>query len=280
MFGGLIEKVVAGKWIAGPTINDAIRRTKELNELGFSAIINCMGEESLTERDIEQAVSVNLQLIRAIKKRDLDASISLKLTQLGLRKSKVLARRNYNRIVRLARKNGIFVWLDAEAEDTIEDTISIYEPQIRRGGVGIAVQSYLRRSQRNTIRLIKHNAIVRLVKGAYKLPASISFQKREEVTRNYRTLMHLLFKESKEFTIATHDSALLNEALELNRAYRRKVTYAMLNGIRNNYALRLVTGGNRVAIYIPFGTKWIEYSFRRLRESTHLLLVLRSLLGG
>ncbi len=277
---GLAERIFAGRWIAGPTAKHAMRRTRELNELGKSAIINCMGEEFIDKRDIAEAMAINLQLVKAISKNKLDASISLKITQLGLRASKKLATRNYGKIVSAARKSGIFVWLDAEKEDTIEDAIRIYESQMKRGGVGIAVQAYLKRSEKNMERLRRRKAIVRLVKGAYKESKSIAFQSREEVEENFLKLMRILFKDFREFTIATHDSDLIDEAMELNRVYRRKVTYAMLNGIRNNYATRLAENGNRVAIYVPFGTRWIEYSLRRLSEMEHVVLVARSLLGG
>lgn len=274
------ERLLAGRWIAGPRIFDAIRRAKALNALGMSAIINYMGEEFTNMRDVSEAVATQLRLVRTIRKNGIDASLTVKMTQLGLRISKKLAKRNYDRIVALARKNSVFVWLDAESQDTVEDAISIYEGQVRRRGVGIAVQSYLKRSEGNVRGLLKRRAVIRLVKGAYKESAKIAFGTKKETTKNYAVLMRHLFKAAKEFTIATHDSVLIDEAMTLNRSYRRKVTYAMLNGIRNNYAARLASQGNSVAIYVPFGTRWVEFSYRRLREASHLLLVLRSLLGG
>lgn len=278
--GDIIEKIFAGKWIAGPNIEDAIRRTKQLNALGMSAILNHIGEELANRQQISDSVAMNLRLIREIRKAKAQASISLKLTQLGLRVGKGTAGKNYEKIVRFARENGVFVWLDAESEDTVADTISIYERQVGRGGVGIAVQAYLRESEHNLQRLLKRRAVIRLVKGAYKESKKIAFTDRNEVTANYAMLMRELFARSGEFTIATHDSSLIAEAMLLNRSSRRKVTYAMLNGIRNGYAADLAAQGQRVSIYVPFGTRWLEYSLRRLREESHLMLVLRSLLGG
>ncbi|MDE1854945.1 MAG: proline dehydrogenase family protein [Candidatus Micrarchaeota archaeon] len=278
--GNVFERVFAGKWIAGARISDAIRRTRQLNALGESAIINYIGESLTDKRDIADAVSINLRLIREIRKEKLKASISLKLTALGLSVSKNLARKNYGRIVGAARRQGIFVWIDAESQDTIEDVISIYEGHVRKGGVGICLQSYLRRSGHLMQRLIKRKAVVRIVKGAYKESSKIAFETRKETTENYRMLMREAFAHLKEFTIATHDSSLIGEAMELNRSHRRRVTYAMLNGIRNRYAASLAAQGSSVAIYVPFGTRWIGYALRRLREESHLILVLRSLLGG
>lgn len=278
--GSILERILAGKWIAGPRISDALRRTRQLNALGMSAIINYIGEDLTGKREIAEAVATNLKLIKEIKRAKLDASISLKITSLGLRVSKSLARSNYAKIVGTARKQKVFVWLDAESQDTIDDTISIYESQAGKKGVGIALQSYLRRSGKDMRRLSRRKAVVRLVKGAYKESAKIAFETREQTTSNYRVLMHDAFSHLDEFTIATHDSSLISEAFELNRWHRRRVTYAMLLGIRNGYAAELAAQSHRVAIYVPFGTRWLGYSLRRLREERHLFLVLRSLLGG
>ena len=278
--GNVAERIFAGKWIAGARIEDALRRTRQLNALGMSAIINHIGEDLTDKHDIADAVSTNIRLIKEIKKAKLQASVSLKLTALGLRVSRAMARKNYSRIVVEARKRGVFVWLDAETQDTIDDAISIYEGQVARGGVGITVQAYLRRSGKNLERLAKRKAVVRIVKGAYSESAKIAFVTRKDTTANYRSLMHDAFSHLKEFTIATRDSSLIKEAMLLNRSHRRKVTYAMLNGIRNGYAAELAEQGNSVAIYVPFGTRWIDYSLRRLREESHLVLMFKSLLGG
>ncbi|MDE1873510.1 MAG: proline dehydrogenase family protein [Candidatus Micrarchaeota archaeon] len=275
-----MERIFAGRWIAGAETGDAVRRAKRLNALGISAILNYIGEDLTDARDINDAVSTNLRLIAEIRKAKLNASVSLKLTALGLCLSRRAARKNYDRIVGAARRAGVFVWIDAESEDTIEDTIAIYEGQVRKHGVGITVQAYLRSSGKNLQRLAKRKAVVRLVKGAYSESGKIAFETRAQTTGNYRTLMHEAFANLKEFTIATHDSSLIDEAMLLNRSHRRKITYAMLNGIRNTYAARLAEQGYSVAIYVPFGTRWFGYSLRRLREESHLLLVLRSLLGG
>ena len=274
------ERVFAGKWIAGPRIEDAIARGKRFNALGMSAIINYMGEDLRDEKEVADAVATNLRLITSIKKNRLKASVSLKITQLGLRISKELAKRNYDRLVSFARKNKVFVWLDAESHDTIDDAIWAYEGQVRRGGVGIAVQSYLKRSEGNVLRLLRHRAVIRLVKGAYKEDGSIAYRTGKERTQNYAVIMRQLFKRAQEFTIATHDQVLIDEAMRLNQVGKRKLTLAMLNGIRNRYAARLVAEGYKVAIYVPFGTRWIEFSLRRMNEASHIILVLRSLLGG
>lgn len=275
--GGTIEKLLAGRWIAGAGIRDAISTTKRFNKERISASINYLGENFSDKAEVDRTVGVYAKLIEEIHGSNVDAAISVKPTQLGLLIGKGYAKRNYSRIVRLARKKGIFVWLDMEEHQYVDDTISLYRSQQRRRGTGICIQAYLRRSDGDVKRLVKAGAVIRLVKGAYKEGESIAYPTRKAVTANYLRLMSYLFRNSDEFMIATHDTDMIREALLLNRSYRRKVSYAMLNGIRNKYLVELAKMGNKTVVYIPFGERWFDYSVRRLREEGHLTLILRSL---
>ena len=280
MLSSLLEKIIAGKWIAGPSINDALKIADHFNKLGMHAIINYLGEELTSEKDVEDAVDKYVSLIREIKNNGLDASISVKITQLGLRLGKELPYKNYNKLAESARKNKVFLWLDMEASDTVDETINAYKRQVDKGNVGIAIQAYLRRSANDIKELVKINGIVRLVKGAYSVKREIAFQRKEEINKNYERLMLYLFKNARAFTLATHDSNMIERGLELNKKYKKEVTYAMLNGIRNEYAKSLAERGERIAIYIPFGPKWVDYAYRRMRERGHVSLIMRSLISS
>ena len=276
----ILEKIVAGKWIAGPKIGDAINKALQLNSLGESAIINYLGEEFTERQDVSEAVKTYIALIDEIRKRSVNASVSVKITQLGLRISEKLAEENYVKLANFARSKGIFLWLDMESSDTVSATIRAYKKQVKKGGVGIAIQAYLRRSAKDVASLVQKHAVIRLVKGAYSESSKVAFKSKQEVNKSYESLMLYLFKNSSEFTIATHDSNMIEKALELNRVYRKKVTYAMLNGIRSDYAKQLAMRGEHVAIYVPFGPKWVDYAYRRMREQGHISLILRSLISS
>jgi len=280
MWSELFERAIAGKWIAGPSISDALRRAEHLNKLGIHAIINYLGEELTSEKEVEDAVEKYVSIIRDIKNNGLDASISVKITQLGLRIRKELAYKNYDKLAEYAHKNKVFLWLDMEASDTVDETINAYKRHVAKGNVGIAIQAYLRRSANDIKELAKRNGVVRLVKGAYSEKREIAFQRKEEINKNYERLMLYLFKNARAFTLATHDRNMIEKGLELNKKYKKEVTYAMLNGIRNDYARYLAEQGERVAIYIPFGLKWIDYAYRRMRERGHVSLIMRSLISG
>jgi proline dehydrogenase len=277
---GRLEKALAGRWIAGAGIDDAILRAEALNSMGMGAILNYLGEEFTAKADVEEAVLTYTRLVNKITRERVVASISVKPTQLGLRIGRRLAERNYSKVVSAARGRNVFVWLDMEAYDTVDATFALYSRQAARKGVGIALQAGLRRSLDDAKRIVGMRGVVRLVKGAYREPERLGFASRSEVTRNYSRIMGYLFRNSSAFTIATHDGSLIREALSLNRSYRRDVTYAMLNGIRNGYAQRLAATNNSVSIYVPFGARWLDYASRRLSERGHAALAIRSMFGG
>lgn len=276
--GGELERIIAGRWIAGPEIGDAVTRATKLNAIGIGAIVNYLGEEFTGRRDVKEAFEEYLDLIDQIKGNKLNASISVKMSELGLLIGKGLAESNYESIVKEARKRHIFVWLDMEGHEYVDDTIDIYRSMAGKGDTGICIQAYLRRSMDDVKEIVRGRGIVRLVKGAYREGEEIAFTGWERKTQNYREIMAYLFAHAKEFTIATHDTAIISDAVELNRKRRRNVTFAMLNGIRNKYAAGLVGKRQKVALYVPYGRRWMEYAGRRLSEMENLRLLLGSVM--
>lgn len=273
---GFTERLVAGRWIAGPGINDAIGRSEHLNSLGMRAIINYLGE-AITERSmVEESVGVYIRLLRRMHAAGVRADISIKPTELGMSIDQKLARANYLRLAREAKKRHTFLWMDMEEYYTVDDSIRLYLNAVGMGNVGICIQSYLRRSIGDLERLARHRSVVRLVKGAYSAPKDVAYETRASTTMNYYRLMGYVFDNFARFTIATHDTAIVEKAVLLNKARKRDVTYAMLNGIRNDYALSLVKRGLPVSIYVPFGEQWVKYAYRRFKEMNSLKLVAMS----
>lgn len=271
-----LERLVAHRWIAGPSIEDAIARAKLFNSRNISAIINYLGELLVDKSNVENKVRIYKELIDKIKANRVKADITLKATAFGFLIDPKYLQTNYHKIVDYAKKNNLFAWLDMEEPKYVDTTIGVYKGTIRSGNVGIALQANLQRSYQDLKDLVSRGAVIRLVKGAYK--SDMAFRSRKSVTSNYINLMNYLFLHSKSFTIATHDHNIINRAIKLNEKYKRNVTYAMLNGIRNRYALALARSGKKVALYVPFGTDWIGYSYRRLKGAGHVSLVLRSML--
>lgn len=273
-----IEKAIAGRWISGSTIQDAITDSKEFNSKGIKTIINYLGESFTNDYEIAEAVDTYMRLIRYIAENGINADISVKPTQLGLLKDADTLKSNYSKIVAEARKAKIFVWLDMEEADYVDATIQLYLSELDGAGVGICMQSYLKRSEDDIRKILQKGSVIRLVKGAYSSTKNKSFNTREAVTSNYSKLMGMLFSQGAGFTLGTHDIKMIKEAQALNKEYRRDVTYAMLKGINNKYLLGLSKSGNKVAVYLPFGKRWLAYSYRRLKEAGHIKLILKSLM--
>lgn len=271
------QKALAGRWIAGVRVRDAIARAEELNARGESAVINYLGEGFTKKLDVMENVLRYRRLVKEIEHTGVDASISVKMTQLGLGISRGMARRNYERVANLARRRGIFTWLDMEAHDTVDATLSVYERQLKRGAAGICLQAYLRRTEQDVKRLVDKGAVIRLVKGAYMESGRMAFTRKRDIDANYVKLMNYLFRNAVEFTIATHDKAIIDQAVLLNRSYRRKVTYGMLKGMAGRRADELAGLGNRVSIYVPFGRRWTDYVWRRIGEGSILAAAHRML---
>lgn len=279
-FSYAIERKVSGRWIAGPTISDAMALAKKANSKGISVLINYLGEDFVGSREVSDAIETYLRLLDEIEKERASADISVKPTQIGLKLGRMLMESNYTKVVDHAKARGIFVWLDMEEPGTVDKTIEMYLKSVKKGNVGICVQAYLKRSHIDLARIVRAGGIVRLVKGAYSLREGITFQSKSEIADNYRKMLRYLFEHSERFTVATHDPSIIDYAMELNHVHRRKVTYAMLNGINNKKALAIARKKEGIALYVPFGTRWIAYSYRRLKEGGHLSLILQSLMSN
>ncbi|MFP3416704.1 MAG: proline dehydrogenase family protein [Nitrososphaeria archaeon] len=272
-----IERIFAKKWIAGPTIDDAIKVVKMLNKKNVGVILNYLGEELKEENEINASVENYFEIIDEISEKRLISDIAVKPTQIGLSISYEKARENYLKILRYAKVNDVFVWLDMEASNYVEPTIKLYFEGLLVSREGIAIQSYLKRSNKDVEDIVKRNGIIRLVKGAYKESPEIAYTTWKEKTENYRRIMHYLFENAAEFTVATHDLKLVKEAVELNKHYNKNVTIAMLLGIKNKFLFNLNANNIKKALYVPYGEKWVDYARRRFREASNIILVLRSL---
>jgi len=269
----------ARQWIAGETLSDAIISTKKANSKGLGAIINFLGEHVKDREESEKNKTENLKILQAIKDSNLNASLSIKLTQMGLIIDRNMCLSNVETIVRSGASNNIFVWIDMENSHYTEDTIDIYLTILKKyKNAGIAIQSNLKRSESDIRRITSSGGIIRLVKGAYAEKSDIAYSSRADVTINFSKLMGFLFYRSPFFAIATHDERLINEAIEANKTHQKKIEFQMLLGVREELKNELVRKGLKVVDYIPYGKKWFPYSMRRIRErKRNILLIFRSI---
>jgi proline dehydrogenase len=268
----------ARQWIAGETLDDAISRTRKANNYGIGGIINFLGEHVRDKDEAKKNIEENQKILEAIEGSKLNASLSIKLTQLGLEIEKHFCLSNVETIVGSAASKNIFVWIDMENSPCTEDTIYIYLEVFKKfKNVGVAIQSNLKRSETDVKRIAASGGIIRLVKGAYSENPDIAYTSRKDITINYSKLMGYLFFKSPFFAIATHDDLLIKEALVVNEAHRKRIEFQMLLGVREELKKDLVKKGLNVVDYIPYGKNWFPYSLRRIRErKRNILLIFRS----
>lgn len=270
---------VAKRWVAGYNTDEAIEAALDTNSHGMSAILNFLGEDITDTKLVDRTVNEYLLLMDLMHARKVRGCVSVKPTQFGLTIDYNTCLQNFNILAARARELKQFIWVDMESVKSTEDTIAIYLDLYKQYDmIGVAVQSYLRRSASDLLHIIEYGGKVRLVKGAYHESEEHIFVTDEEVNANYSKLMKMLLESNSYFAIATHNSALIEEAISIGK--NTKFEFQMLKGIRDELKLELVTKGFAVSEYIPYGSQWLPYSVRRIMErKRNLLLLARSLIS-
>lgn len=274
---------LARRFIAGKTADDAIAAARTLRARGFSSILDLLGEHVRQEEDAKTAARSYEDLVERLAAEGLDAMIALKPTHLGLELGESFCLGLLETVTGHAVLRGIRVGIDMEDSSTTDAALAIYRRLNGKfpGSVQIALQARLKRSAADLSDLLAEGASVRLVKGAYKEPATIAHTRMNEIRASFLRLLDRLLREGRDTAIATHDAVLIQAAKDLARrnAPPGRFEFQMLLGIRPDLQRRLLAEGHGVRIYVPFGAEWLPYTLRRVRERPwYLWLALRSLL--
>ena len=277
--------LLARRFIAGETIDEAVHVARDLNHQGLRVTLDLLGENVRERESALEAKERYRALLEAIDAGGLDASISVKLTQLGLDIDDSFCRENLASLVEEASRKGNFLEVDMEGSAYTQRTIDLFHAVYPQNGILLlCIQAYLYRSEADIQRLNSLGARVRLCKGAYKEPKEIAFADRHEVRRNFEQLMQRLFSEGKRPVIATHNEALI----EKGKTYAARCgleagdfEFQMLYGVRRDLQRKLASEGHDVRIYVPFGTEWFSYFWRRLRErKENMFFLLKNIFRG
>jgi len=297
----------ARRFVAGQTLSEALETITPLARTGQRIILNHLGENVSTPDEARSACDSYIQMLRAFPAAGIDGNIAVKPTQLGLDFDPALCLLLTREIAVAAAAMRNTIEIDMEGSAYTESTLKIFEQlQREHGNVGVALQAYLRRTHSDVERLAHLNPKIRLVKGAYREPASVAFQKKNEVDANYRRLLDQFFAlissqpsnptpdrqsagdpspqgRSPVLAIATHDPVLVDYACEKIRSLRLppdRYEFQMLLGIRRDLQQKIVSDGHPFRIYVPFCEAWVPYFMRRLSERpANIAFVLRSLLA-
>lgn len=273
---------LAERFVAGDTLDDAVEVGKSLNERGFLLSLDLLGEEVHDRESALGALDEYLECLDRIAKDSLDSNISIKLTQLGLSIDPALARDSVSRLAGRAGEIGTTVTIDMEDSRFTQATVEIYaEAQAEHENLGLALQSYLKRTPDDLEKLIPLGGHIRLCKGAYVEPPEVALTVKDAVDAAYATQLETLMESaSVRPAIATHDLDLVDKTRGLAASRTEPFEFQMLYGVRTSLQDELVQQGYPLRIYLPFGSQWYPYLTRRMAERpANVMFFARALFG-
>ncbi len=276
---------VTRRFVAGEELADAVEAIRQLNRRGISASFDHLGESITSEVETRKEVNEYVRVLDSIHESRLDSNVSVKLTQLGLDVSQDLCYANTRTIVEAALRYNNFVRIDMEDSTKTDATLQVFKRlRAEFENVGIVIQAYLFRSEKDTEELLELGARIRLCKGAYKEPPSVAFPRKADVDANYIKLTKILLSSSAYHGIATHDESMIAATIQFARERNispDKFEFQMLYGIRRDLQEKLVRDSYSMRVYVPYGRYWYPYFMRRLAERpANVWFVLRNMIRG
>lgn len=264
-------RTMARRFVAGETVEDGIAAARALNRAGHTVSLDYVGEAVHSEADAAAAAGTYFRLIDRIREDELDANISVKLTQLGQDVGDTFLRQNVGRVLDRARDAGMFVRFDMESSAYTQRTIDFFRSVWDDGyrDVGIVLQSALRRSPQDVRMANALGARVRLCKGAYQEPENVAYPAKSAVDESFIELMRMLLSDGVQPGIATHDEAMIAATRRYAATHEIPTSafeFQMLYGVRRDLQHQLTKEGYNLRVYVPFGEAWYPYLMRRLAE--------------
>ncbi|MEJ2184478.1 MAG: proline dehydrogenase family protein [Gemmatimonadota bacterium] len=272
------------RFMPGEDLESAMKAAEDLRDHGIGTVFTRLGEEVKDAGEADGVVAHYVDVLEKVDGRALDTQISVKPTQLGLALGTgqgdtvdgfAVTRRNLERLARTAAAHGNFVWVDMEGSEYTDATVALVrEVRARHENVGLCLQAYLRRTPADVEVLRDPPTRIRLVKGAYREPASIAFPRKRDVDAAYMRISDRLmsddaFMQQAPPVFATHDVVILDNILARaasNRIPREHIQVNMLYGIRRETQLRMAASGITMRTLISYGSAWYPWYVRRLAE--------------
>ncbi len=277
-----VTRTLVRRFVAGETVDDAVRAARELSQLGLTSSLDHLGEDTRDADMARSAVGACLTLVARLGAEGLAdrAEVSVKLSAVGQALDHEMALDNARAICTAACAAGTAVTIDMEDHTTTDSTLRIVEAlRVDFPDTGAVMQASLRRTPDDCARLAAPGSRVRLCKGAYQAPAAVAWLERDEVRSAYLRCLSILLSGGAYPMVATHDPKLIDATDRIIAAVAPHAAHEhqMLYGIRPDEQLHLARAGKRVRVYVPFGDQWYAYLMRRMAERpANLALVLRA----
>ena len=269
--------IFSKRYIAGRTIEDAIKVADDLNAKGMMVTIDLLGEFITDLSEAVENKNTYLEIIEKVQKGGVDGNYSLKPTMFGLLLDKDECFKNIREIVKKSASYNNFVRIDMEDSQCVDMEIELFRKLKSEfpENVGLVLQSYMKRTPSDIEKMMDLNTSkspvnYRLCKGIYVEPEDIAYQKYEKVNSQFLENLETMFQNGVYPGIATHDIPLVEGAYKLIEKYKvpkDKYEFQMLYGVTPSLRKSIVDKGHKMRVYIPFGKDWFAYSTRRLKEN-------------
>ncbi len=261
-------------YIAGKTLNSAIKVVKNLNSKGMLATIDLLGESIETKEEAIYAKEQAMEVLDAIVEHKLNANVSIKPTQFGLAIDEDFAYEQILELVKRAAELNNFIRIDMEDSPYTDTTLKVYKRIFNDyTNVGVVLQAYMKRTYSDAVTLNAVGTNYRLCKGIYIEPEAIAYKDKQTIRDNYMKTLEEMLKNRNYVGIATHDKYLIDESYKLIKELnisKDKFEFQMLLGVREDLRNKINNDGFKIRIYVPFGKDWYAYSLRRLQENPEL----------
>ena len=274
----LMPKAIVGffskRYIAGETLDEAVKLVKSLNNKGIYATIDVLGESVGNKEEALDAKNKALQVLDTIHKYNLLANLSVKPTQMGLNIDEDFAFQQICELTQKAKEISNFIRIDMEDSPYTDLTFKLLKRLREKfDNTGVVIQAYLKRSYDDVLMLNKIGTNYRLCKGIYIEPPAIAYKGKQEIRNNYLKILATILKAGNYIGIATHDEYLIKAAKKMINdlnIQKDKFEFQMLLGVRENLRNKINYEGYKIRIYVPFGKDWYAYSVRRLKENPQI----------
>jgi len=271
-----IVRNISKRYVAGESLQYAIRAVKDLNKSGYYVTLDILGEHTETIKKSKQITASYVKIYNTINKLNLNCNISIKLSHIGLDINKKILNENFLLLLRKAKEFDNFLRIDMEDSRMIEDTIGLYKLMKNKySKVGPVIQAYLYRSYSDLKSLHRFGELnFRLCKGIYNESSNVAYKDKDEINKNFIKLMTYAFKNKIYICIATHDINLIKSAYKLIKQLKipnNMFEFQTLYGVpMHGWLEKHLENKFKVRIYVPFGADWYQYSFRRIKENPNI----------